>query len=226
MAPCDIIRPRDAAGLVLLRARGDSLEVMLGRRHGRARFMPGVFVTPGGCLDSGDSDGSGFPERLPPCQPGLDRRTERRIAAFARCALRETLEETGLLVGPQAADAKPDSSAAPWAAYAALGRRPAFEALHIFARAITPAASPIRFHTRFFLAWDAPVTVAASGDGELEAVDWVPWNALEALPMSEVTRAILEAARIYREGIREGDPPAVERMIYRDGRRLFTRGYG
>src|SRR5215510_16126033 len=53
--------PRPAATVILLR-RGDkhgerSLEVLLVRRNPEARFMPGVWVFPGGSVDAGDGDG-------------------------------------------------------------------------------------------------------------------------------------------------------------------------
>lgn len=229
-----MVRPRDAAGLVLLRQRDGHLQVLLGRRHGKARFMPGVFVTPGGCLDRSDAGASGFPEMLP-SPPSADRMldsdTARRLPVFARCALRETLEETGLLIGPNAPEActekRTDGSQAPaWRCYSRSGKRPAFEALHVFARAITPASSPIRFHTRFFLAMTNDIAEAGPGDGELEAVDWISWSALDSLPMPSITRSILDSARAYRNALRHGAQPGLQRIVYRQGRRLTGQTQG
>ncbi len=42
-----IVRPRDAASLILLRGEGRDLELLAGRRPGHVRFMPGVYVFPG-----------------------------------------------------------------------------------------------------------------------------------------------------------------------------------
>ncbi|MGH7048073.1 MAG: hypothetical protein ACREE2_16985, partial [Stellaceae bacterium] len=49
-----VVRPRDAASLILLRGDGDGLEVLVGRRPLSARFMPGVYVFPGGAIEAGD----------------------------------------------------------------------------------------------------------------------------------------------------------------------------
>ncbi len=96
------IRPAEAAGLVLIRraaAAGSGAEVLLGRRSARSRFMPGIYVFPGGRIGPEDCRPSGFAEPLPDPPPGLDQTTRRRLAVFARAALRETYEETGLLIG-------------------------------------------------------------------------------------------------------------------------------
>src|SRR5215813_12180614 len=92
-------RPRDAAGLVLLRRRGAGREVLLGQRRATARFLPGVYVYPGGRLDPEDRLRSGFMEEFAPLPAGLDQATTRLAPALLRAAIRETYEETGLLVG-------------------------------------------------------------------------------------------------------------------------------
>jgi 8-oxo-dGTP pyrophosphatase MutT (NUDIX family) len=72
-------KPRPAASVVLLRRGGKhgdrALEVLLLKRTERARFMPGVWVFPGGGLDECDGDGEG---------------------AYRACALRELREEAGI----------------------------------------------------------------------------------------------------------------------------------
>jgi 8-oxo-dGTP pyrophosphatase MutT (NUDIX family) len=71
--------PRPAASVVLLRRGGRhsqrALEVLLLRRSEEARFMPGVWVFPGGALDEAD---------------GVDE------AGLRACALRELAEEAGI----------------------------------------------------------------------------------------------------------------------------------
>ena len=92
------VRPVDAAGLVLIRGRGEGASVLMGRRHRASRFMPDVYVFPGGRVERSDARPSGFPEPPPTAPEGLDRATRRRLVVFARAALRETFEETGVLV--------------------------------------------------------------------------------------------------------------------------------
>lgn len=71
--------PRPAASVVLLRRGGKhaerALEVLLLKRSGEARFMPNVWVFPGGAVDAGD---------------GADE------ARFKACAARELEEEAGI----------------------------------------------------------------------------------------------------------------------------------
>src|SRR5438270_4275191 len=46
-----VVRPRDAASLILLRGDGRNLEVLAGRRPLHVKFMPGVHVFPGCAID-------------------------------------------------------------------------------------------------------------------------------------------------------------------------------
>ncbi len=224
------IRPAEAAGLVLIRratAAGSGAEVLLGRRSARSRFMPGIYVFPGGRVGPEDRRPSGFAEPLPDPPPGLDQATRRRLAEFARAALRETFEETGLLLGTaEAASAPPpldriavgDSNqprsslggkgAEVWNAFTAAGLHPGFAGLRLVARAITPAGSPVRFHTRFFLAEGGAAAGEIGGDGELESIHWAPLESLPELPMADITRLVLEEALAHRAGAGGPDRPA------------------
>jgi 8-oxo-dGTP pyrophosphatase MutT (NUDIX family) len=49
--------PRQAATVILLRGGADTLEVLLVRRTPEARFMGGVWVFPGGAVDTGEGEG-------------------------------------------------------------------------------------------------------------------------------------------------------------------------
>ena len=105
-------RPLDAAGLLLIRdtgGDGGGLEILLGRRRRKARSFPGEYVFPGGLVEAADRHVSGFHETLPGPPAGLDRKTRRNLFVFARTALRECYEETGLLL---VAGDRPDSPSA------------------------------------------------------------------------------------------------------------------
>lgn len=211
------VQPRAAAGVVLLRETAAGPEVLLGRRSARTRFMPGIYVFPGGRLDPDDRRASGFPEP-PQSDTGLDVATRRLLPALRRAALRETWEETGLLLAaPANAGAAAATTAPLWRRYGEAGRVPAFGALRLLARAITPPSSPIRYHTRFFLCRAETVALEGDlgGDGELEDLAWRPAAALDALPMADVTHAVLAEAlaRARRPG---GEPARL--FLYRHGR--------
>ena len=93
------VRPRDAASLILLRHEGRELQVLVGRRPPQARFLPGRYVFPGGAVEPGDS------RARPASALNLDLvesmavgGKEMRARSLAMAAVRETFEETGLLL--------------------------------------------------------------------------------------------------------------------------------
>jgi len=206
-----VARPVDAAGLVLIRRGRDGPEILLGRRHGRAGFLPDIYVAPGGRVDHGDGTCSGFSEDL---HPGVSAQLAvgsngRSPLAFARAAIRETYEETGLLV---AADGEPPATPGPdriWQAYGASGCRPGFDTLDFLCRAITPSYSKRRYNTRFFLSDGANARGELAGNGELEDLKWWPVAELPRLAIVDVTEFVLtEALRRWQERIPIGREPA------------------
>lgn len=188
------VRPRDAAGLVLLRDGRAGREVLLGRRRQSARFLPGVYVFPGGRLDPEDRLNSGFAERFQALPGGLDAATQRKAAALLRAAFRETFEETGVLVGRPGRPQAPGKGPV-WQAYGEAALEPAFDAARLLLRAITPTFSRIRFHTRFFLIEATGIEQGTPRDDELEDVAWVPLAEAGRLPMVDVTEYVLREAQ-------------------------------
>ena len=77
-----VVRPRDAASLILLRGEGRTLEVVAGRRPLDVKFMPGVYVFPGGAIDP--------PDRIAWSVECGAEALGIRLARSARAALRET----------------------------------------------------------------------------------------------------------------------------------------
>ena len=191
-----IVKPVDAAGLVLIRAgsRGEP-EILLGRRHRKAGFLPDIYVVPGGRVDTADHAPSGFAEALNPAvSAALESGGSRRPAlAFPRAALRETHEETGLLVG---ASGKPLDSPQQevWQAYGTAGLAPDFGTIDFICRAITPVTSHRRYNTRFFLADGGKAVGSVNSNGELEDLAWRPVAALSSLDIVDVTEYVLKEA--------------------------------
>ena len=95
------VRPRDAASLILVRRGADGPEVLMGKRHRKAAFIPDAYVFPGGGVDA--SDGRAYPAtaaRLAPHRTQLAvNNSQPRARAIAMTAVRETFEETGLILG-------------------------------------------------------------------------------------------------------------------------------
>lgn len=194
------VRPRDAASLVLLRDGKTGLEVLIGRRGQGARFMPGRYVFPGGRVMTEDSR---------PWAGEIEDEEKSRFLALKRAALRETFEETGLVVGERRnPSGKTNGAMSPVEeAYRALGMSPAPQLLRLVGRAITPAASPIRFHARFFVADGG----YAAGDlvpcEELDDLHWHPVDGEPPGTMQNVTRFMLHCAVEAWRGAAPPEPP-------------------
>jgi len=217
-------RPHDSASVVLLRGARQEPEVLLGRRRLNARFMPGVYVFPGGRVDPTDAaHGAAFPLRDDVMTQMGRHCPPRRATALAWAALRETWEETGLLIG-EPGDIS-DSDASPLhAAYAEANLRPAAGRLDYILRAITPTRSPIRFNTRFFLADAETTSGTLQHTTELEDIGWrSAAEALDTLELMTVTRLALdEAVNLWRENPAPDPNRPVKRLFNRRSTRMIT----
>jgi len=175
------LRPVDAATMVLWRKRRNgTLEVLMGRRHRNHVFMPHAYVFPGGRVDPVDAalqPASALPNDV---QARLERAANpTRARAIAAGAVRETFEETGLLLGEADTDAPG-------------GFRPALEGLDYFFRAITPPGRPRRFDARFLVAQAEGITgEIGTGDGELLDVEFRSLDDTRALDIAGITRIAL-----------------------------------
>lgn len=189
------VRPRAAASLIVLRRAAGGIDVLIGRRLSGARFMPDVYVFPGGRVSPSDS-------RAWPAEPET---AAGAPARHLRAALRETFEETGLLIGEAADIATPGADEVA-AAYAARKLRPALDRLAYVGRAITPTTSPMRFDTCFFLADARHAHGDLAGSGELIDLHWRPLAALAGIRMADVSRFMLARAAGLLDGTAEPAP--------------------
>jgi 8-oxo-dGTP pyrophosphatase MutT (NUDIX family) len=217
------LRPRDAATLILIDNSGSTPKVLLGKRHHGHKFLPGKFVFPGGRLEPSD-------QRMASARP-LDRAAEERLMravkrpsplkarALALAAIRETYEETGLLLGSPAS-AKPGTPPGPWAAFGEAGILPDLAAIHFVARAITPPRRPRRFDTRFFTADAGAIAHRIDGmigpDAELVELVWMSIAQARHLDLPAITAVVLEEleARIAA-GLRHDLPVPFYQMRHR-----------
>lgn len=164
--------PRPAATLLLLRDGGGGLEVLMVARAREVDFASGALVFPGGRVEAADA-------ALAPAQDPLGH--------FRIAAIREAWEECGLLL---ARPPEPPAAEGAFAAHlAGLGLCPDHAALTPFAHWVTPAHSPKRFDTHFFVA-PAPDGQEAVHDGH-EMVEAVWLRPEEALAQAEAGRRTL-----------------------------------
>jgi 8-oxo-dGTP pyrophosphatase MutT (NUDIX family) len=195
-----VVRPRDAASLILLRGEGERIEVLAGRRPLHVKFMPGVHVFPGGAIDP--------PDRLPWSLEAGGDALGPGLARSARAALRETWEEVGVLVGrPSGSHLAPPVTRQIERAYREHGLIAALDLLAYVGRAITPSHSNRRFNTRFFLADGAHVFGEPASSEELEDVRWYPVGRHPLESFRDVTRFMLARAIALRGGTAKGDTP-------------------
>jgi 8-oxo-dGTP pyrophosphatase MutT (NUDIX family) len=195
------VRPRDAASLVLVKRDGAEPAVLMGRRHRKHAFMPDVFVFPGGRLDLADRQ---FATDAP-APEAAGGGSAKMLRALALTAVRETFEETGLLIGraPTATTKAPSPS---WQAFLDTGQVPAIEKLTYIYRAITPPMLAMRFHARFFMADAAHATGDLAGSGELLDLAWYPLADTLKLPIADITETLLRDLPHLLEGPRRPVP--------------------
>lgn len=187
-------RPRDAATLILVRFDGPVPRILMGQRHEAHAFMPNKFVFPGGRCEASDG-------RLPVVNEGAPvtlqklmlrmggRASHPRARGLLMAVIRETYEETGLLVGRTDVNDMPD-----------------LRGLIYFARAITPPGRSRRFDSRFLVA-DASVVSNLDRPHPLEAAEllslkWVTLAEAQELNLPSITRDILRRLQPFLEQMR------------------------
>jgi 8-oxo-dGTP pyrophosphatase MutT (NUDIX family) len=194
-----VIRPSDAATLIIVRRDEGGARVLMGKRHAGSAFMANKYVFPGGRVDVADC-------RL---RPGADldpavagklmlkmrgRPSTARARGLAMAAVRETFEEVGLIVGTPSHEPISTRSA-PWRAFLDTGYAPDLSGLRYFARAITPPRRSRRFDTRFFVLEAAHVvnpTAPVTSTEELLDSRWVLIEEAADLELPNITRKILK----------------------------------
>lgn len=222
---------RDAATVILTRqgaGDGDSPEVLMGQRGAKAAFMPSKFVFPGGAVDPGDAAVPLAELPDPVCMSrltdGLAPETAPAHAqALVAAAIRETWEETGLVLGRPGHWPDPPAD---WAGFANRGIVPSGAGLRFVFRAITPPGRPRRFDARFFLA-DVSALGSDAEDfseacDELSGLQWIPLAKVRGFDLPFITQVVLaEVAQLIRRG---GVAPETVPFFYNDDEAsLFQR---
>ncbi|WP_236790798.1 NUDIX hydrolase [Amycolatopsis sp. GM8] len=201
--PAQATVPRDAATLILLRDTDEGIEVFLQRRVAAMAFAPGMTVFPGGGVDQRDADAS-VRWAGPPASEWADwfGGTESVARALVCAAVRETFEESGVLLAGTGDGAVADAaryaearralesrevSLAGFLAEAGLTLRA--DLLRPWAHWITPVQEERRYDTRFFLAVLPPGQHADGATTEAESSGWQ--RPADALADAEAGRSTL-----------------------------------
>ncbi len=193
------VRPHDAATLIIVQ-QAEEPRILLGKRSMKHKFMPGKFVFPGGRLDYVD-------QRIKvPCEltdtvlTRLRRETrsnvsDAKLRGLALAAIRETFEETGLVVGRSSTDMVRTTNNS-WSQYFSHGVIPPLEDMDFIARAITPPYRSRRFDTRFFMVHDSTIqsdpSQVSSASGELLDLHWLTLDEARQTDLPAITRMVID----------------------------------
>lgn len=198
------VEARPASSVLLLRDSGAGLQVYLLRRRTSMAFAGGMHAFPGGAVDprDGDDEGLGWLGRPPSWWADRLATSEAAARGFVCAAVRETFEESGVLLvtGDDGVPAPPAGS--DWEAdrRALVERRLALsdlldrrglavrsDVLAPWAHWVTPRFEPRRYDTWFFLAALPLGQRARDLSGEADQVTWMrPVDAVSAAERGEV----------------------------------------
>lgn len=197
-------RPEDAATVILVRDAEPGIEVYMTKRQDGLLFLGGYHVFPGGKVDELDRS-----RQMCSCCQGLSRQeAQDRIASvgdparalgFFVAGVRELFEEAGVLLAEDA-KGEPLGRPSPELLKRLAGHRKKLQSDHTdfsrilteegllcpvsrllwFAHWVTPATSPRRFNTYFFLAQKPPGQETSPFDREIAEAVWLsPEQAIE-----------------------------------------------
>lgn len=201
-------RPKDAATLILVRRDQAAPRVLMGKRSGKHSFMPDKYVFPGGRVDPHDARAPVLTPLAAPVREKLIINTRRVPHAFALTAIRETFEETGLIVG-KAGETRAKLPTG-WDEYYGEGVMPCLKDFQFIGRAITPPYRPKRFDARFFMA-DAEAALIDERppmDGaELSDLQWVTLKDTQDLDLPNVTKFMLAELQYRLDNPDDPDGP-------------------
>jgi 8-oxo-dGTP pyrophosphatase MutT (NUDIX family) len=160
-------------------------------------------------VDPKDSKALAWEELRPEVEAKLRIQSRRIPRAFALTAIRETFEETGLIVGRSAE--MPDASPPGWEDFHRLDLVANLSPLIFIGRAVTPPSRPRRFDARFFMAEaeHALIDERPPVDGaELSDLQWVTLADAMKLDLPSVTRFMLGeiGERLEKPGHEPGPP--------------------
>ena len=196
--------PRDAATVVLMRPGASGPELYLLSRQTSMAFAGGMCVFPGGGVDPRDFDSAvAWSGPSPSAWADQLQTSEEMARALVCAAVRETFEESGvLLAGPSADEVVADTTGDDWEA-----DRQALEArglsltsfldrrrlvlrsdlLGAWAAWCTPEFEPRRFRTWFFVAALPPGQRTRDVSSESSSVTWLPaLGACDAVDAHEI----------------------------------------
>lgn len=191
-------RPRIASTIVLTHGPKDNPRILMGQRSSKHDFMPSVYVFPGGRVDRGDSYVDYAGDLSPRTETILEAAfTARKARAVVLASVRETYEETSLLLGRKG-ETQRNINHPSWDAFREAGLKPDLDGIEVFGRAVTPPHRHKRFDAWFFVKHlDTPTLPDIADSAELLNVGWFTFDEIAKLELQRATQMMLKVLEQY-----------------------------
>ena len=209
------VKPKDSASVIILKNTPTGIQVLMGKR-GRKAVFSNAYVFAGGKVDPEDF----LPQPASELNPDIVKRISsdpEKSISFAMAAIRESYEETGLLLGAPGDLGETGNST--WDEIRSTNLAPDLKKLNYVGHAITPASKAVRFNARFFYAWEHDMTGQLAGSGELSDLAFLNLSDALNLPMVDVTEFML-GEMIHKEKTSFSTPATYPFFGYRKDRQF------
>lgn len=213
-------RAKKASTIILWQGPRDNPRILMGQRASRHDFMPSVYVFPGGRVDRADSYAGSVGEISPRTKTVLEAAyNPRQARALLLAAVRETYEETSLMLGRDAKDAR-NLNHISYDAFRAAGKLPDLKGIEVMGRAITPPRRHKRFDTWFFAKdMNGIANLDTSDSHELLNVNWFTFEQIAELKTHVATETML---KVMKRFLMQDNPPAKVFFMRRKGETFIT----
>lgn len=206
---------RDASVLIVIDTSIGEPQLLMGKRNNKLAFMPGKYVFPGGAVDPEDflvKTEEQLHEleshRLQQHTDNYNKTSEAQALPLA--AIRETFEETGVLIGKESTGTNLDTGSEAWNSFLAHKIIPSLSGIKFCARAITPENKIRRYDTRFFCVEALSIAKTTPFNaGELDNIEWLTLTEASDIDLPRITRVILNdiLAGIKKETLFDKEEP-------------------
>ena len=189
------IKPRDAASVIIYKKQNKKYYVLMGKRSIKSKFMPSIYVFPGGAVDKVDYQVKNlFNLPININKNKIKTRSDNHTRAIMLAGIRETAEECNLFLAKKNTEYKKKSPILnnSWDKFLKNSLSPCFKNLFYFGRAITPTYLRIRFHARFFIANYENFIGKIKSNGELDDLGWIEIKKAKLLPIADVTEFLID----------------------------------
>ncbi len=213
-------RAKKASTLILWQGPRDNPRILMGQRASRHDFMPSVYVFPGGRVDRCDSYAGSTGDISARTQTVLEAAySPRQARALLLAAVRETYEETSLMLGREGSGAR-NLNHKSYDAFRAAGKLPDIGGIEVIGRAITPPRRHKRFDTWFFAKdMNGMGALETSDSHELLNVDWFTFDQIADLKTHVATETML---KVMKRFLLQDNPPANVFFMRRKGGVFIT----